>query len=89
MPTKRNPFNGLSEIPGLVASMVIGAVIGMFLPVKAEGAVACVVVGALLGAIIWLRRKRQAGLTCVICMSVILLGWPLTFVVLDVLHRYY
>lgn len=86
-----NPSNAPSRVPGLVAFMIIGAVIGMFLPlpVKSEGAVALVVVGALLGAIICLRIKQHAGETCVICMSVIFLGWPLICVVLDVLHRYY
>ena len=74
---------------GLIASMLCGAVLGAFLPFKAEGLVASVVVCSVLGALIWERRTKSSAATISACIGVVVIGWPVAVALLDWLHRYY
>lgn len=79
------------ELAALIFCMVAGATIGacLPLPLKGEGVIATVVVFAVGGAVVWLRRHHPFATTAAICAALLVIGWPLSVMVLDVLHRYY
>ncbi|MEX2092420.1 MAG: hypothetical protein WD971_07070 [Pirellulales bacterium] len=81
--------NSLRELTGLVLALIAGAAIDLMFPFKAEAAIATSVISSLLGAVIWTRRRESVGGTVATCALTILIGWPIAFVLLDWLHRYF
>ena len=77
------------ELTGLILSLLGGAVVGLLIPLKAEAGIATVVTFAIMGAIIWTRRRESARATVGACCATLVVGWPVAFVFLDWLHRYY
>lgn len=78
-----------NEVVGLVVCMLGAAALGMLIPGKAEGAVANVVIAAIVGGLWWSRRSASWQSTLPRIAAIIVLGWPVALVLLDLLHRYY
>ena len=78
-----------AEVGGTIVVMLAGALVGMFVPLKAEGAVTNVVVGAILGWAIWKCRNKPPATTFMLCLGLLIILWPITFAILDWLHQYY
>jgi Mg2+/citrate symporter len=77
------------EIGGTITVMIAGAFVGMLIPLKGEGAVTTVSVCAILAWVIWTRRRKPFARTSIICLGMLVFIWPITFVLLDWLHKYF
>lgn len=77
------------EVGCIVVAMMVGAVIGMLIPLKGEAAVTNVVVCAFLASVIWKRRQSPWATTLGLCLGLLVICWPIVFVFLDWLHQYY
>ena len=91
MPSNHNTTspNLAAEVFGTLLAMTFGAIVGMILPGKAEGVVANAIVCAVVAWIFWTRRRDNFAQTVAVAVGVAILLWPITFVLLDWLHRYY
>ncbi len=73
------PSNHNTTSPNLAAE-VFGTLLAMTF-----GAIVCAVVAW----IFWTRRRDNFAQTVAVAVGVAILLWPITFVLLDWLHRYY
>ena len=89
MTTEAKSRNEVLELAGLVVSLVGGAAIGLFIPIKAEGGGATTVIAALVGGIVWSQRRQPFSSTIALCVITAAIGWPIAVVFLDWLHQYY
>jgi hypothetical protein len=89
MQTEARSRNLAAELTGLVLSLLAGSAAGMLVPIKAEGGLATVVTFAAIGAVVWTRRRQPPRTTIAVCFLLLVLGWPIVFVLLDWLHQYY
>jgi hypothetical protein len=77
------------ELAGTIAATMFGAIAGLLVPVKGEAAMANAIVGALIAWLLWTRRRDNLGLTLAMAMGIAVVVWPIAFVLLDWVHRYY
>ncbi len=77
------------ELAGTAASMTVGAVLGLLIPLKGEGAVTNAIVFSLIAWLFWTRRHYDPRSTLVVALATTLLLWPLAFALLDWLHYYF
>ena len=73
--------NLLVEITGTIASMVVGAFLGLLMGGTGLGYVSFVVLSSFMGCVAWGRRKQSKLVTIGICVLLVVAWWPIGLIV--------
>ncbi len=68
--------NLLVEITGTIASMILGAFLGLMVGGNGLGFVSFVVLCSFMGWVVWVRRKQSILVTVGICVLLVVVWWP-------------
>ena len=71
------------EIAGTVASMVVGAFVGLAIDGNGLGFVGFVALCSLMGWVVWVRRKRSFLGRIGICVLMLIAYWPIGLLLRD------